>query len=74
MPIEYMFCFICNKQCMKIILSRKNSGFFSSACKKIFLNNTTPTFQEVGGVTQPLIFCRRHKNFSFYRVNHHIMD
>ena len=51
MPIEYMFCIICSEQCIKIISSRKKSGLFSSVFKKIILNNTTPTFQEVGGVT-----------------------
>ena len=59
---------------MKIISLRKKCGFFSSAFEKIIPNNTTPTFQEVGGVTQPLVFCRWHKNLSLYRVNHHIMD
>ena len=58
MHIEYMFCFVCSKQCMKIISSLKKCGFFSSAFKKIIPNNTTHTFQEVGGVTQPIIFCR----------------
>ena len=47
MPIEYMFCFICKEQCIKII----SSSLFSSVFKKIIPNNTTPTFQEVGGVT-----------------------
>ena len=51
MPIEYMFCFICSEQCIKIISSCKKCGLFSSVFKKIMLNNTTPTFQEVGGVT-----------------------
>ena len=51
MPIEYMFCFICSEQCIKIISSRKNCGLFSSVFKKIIPNNTTPTFLEVGGVT-----------------------
>ena len=51
MPIEYMFCFICSKQCIKIISSCKKCGLFSSVFKKIRLNNTTPTFQEVGGGT-----------------------
>ena len=51
MPIEYMFCFICREQCIKIISSRKKSGLFSSAFKKIIPNNTIPSFQEVGGVT-----------------------
>ena len=46
-------------------------GLFSSVFKEIIPNNITPTFQEVGGVTQPLTFCRWHKNFSWYRVNHH---
>ena len=57
MPIEYMFCFICSEYRMKIISSRKKCGFLSSACNKIIPNNTSPTFQQVGGVTQPLIFC-----------------
>ena len=51
MPIEYMFCFICRKQCIKIISSRKKCGLFSSVFKKIIPNNTTPTFQVVSGVT-----------------------
>ena len=51
MPIEYMFCFICSEQCIKIISSRKKCGLFSSVFKKIIPNNTIPTFQEVGGVT-----------------------
>ena len=50
-PIEYMFCFICSEQCMKILSSRKKCGLFSSVFKKIIPNNTTSTFQEVGGVT-----------------------
>ena len=51
MPIEYMFCFICREQCIKIILLRKKCGLFSSVFKNFIPNNTTPTFQEVGGVT-----------------------
>ena len=46
-----MFCFILREQCIKIISSRKKCGLFSSVLKKIFPNNTTPTFTEVGGVT-----------------------
>ena len=53
MPIENMFCFICSKQCIKIISSRKRCVLFSSVFKKIIPNNTVPTFQEVGGVTKP---------------------
>ena len=44
------FCFICSKQCIQIILSSKKSGLLSSLFKKVIPNNTTPTFQEVGGV------------------------
>ena len=51
MPIEYMFCFICREQCIKIISSRKKCGLFCSVFKKIIPNNTTPTFTEVGGLT-----------------------
>ena len=51
MPVEYMICFICSEQSIKIISSRKKCGLFSSVFKEIILNNTTPTFQEVGGVT-----------------------
>ena len=74
MPIEYMFCFICSEQCIKIISSRKKCGLFSSVLKKIIPNNTTPTLQEVGGVTKPLLFCRWHKNVSWYHVNCHKID
>ena len=51
MPIEYMFCFICSEECIEIILSLKKCSLFSSVFKKIIPNNTTPFFQEVGGVT-----------------------
>ena len=51
MPIEYMFCFYCSEQCIKIISLRKKCGLFSSVFKKIICSNTTPTFQEVGGAT-----------------------
>ena len=54
MHIEYMFCFNCSEQCIKIISSHKKCGLFNSVFKKKNPNNTTPTFQEVGGVT----FCR----------------
>ena len=51
MPIEYMFCFICSEQCIKLISLSKKCGLFSSVFKKIIPNNTTLTFQEMGGVT-----------------------
>ena len=51
MPIENMFCFICSEQCIKIISSCKKYGLFSSVFKNLVPNNTTSTFQEVGGVT-----------------------
>ena len=51
MSVEYMFCFICSEQCIKIISSRKKCGLFISVFKKIIPNNTTAIFQEVGGVT-----------------------
>ena len=56
-PIEDMICFIYSQQCITIISSRKMYGFISSVFKKSIPKNTTPTFQEVGGVTQPRIFC-----------------
>ena len=73
-PIEYMICFIYSQQCITIISSWKMCGFISSVFKKLISNNTTPTFQEVGGVAQPCIFCWWHKNFSWFRVNHHKID
>ena len=51
MSIEFIFCLICSKQCIKIISCRKKCGLFGSVFKKSIPNNTTPTFQEVGGVT-----------------------
>ena len=51
MSIEYIFCFICSEQCMKIISSHKKCASFSSVFKKNIPSNTTPTFNEVGGVT-----------------------
>ena len=60
MPFKYVFCFICSEQCVQIISSRTKCGLFGSVVKKIIRNNTTPTFQEVGGVTSHLTFCRWH--------------
>ena len=74
MPIEYMFCFICSEQYIKIISSRKKCGLFSKVFQKNIHNNTIPTFQEVDGVTKPLTFCRWHKNFLWYRGNLHKID
>ena len=51
MPIEFMFCFICSEQCIKINSSRKKCGLFSSVFNTIYPYKTTPTFQEVSGVT-----------------------
>ena len=51
MPFEYMFCFICNEQCIQIISSRKKYGLFSSVFNRMIPHTTTPTFQEVGEVT-----------------------
>ena len=51
MPIEYIFYSFCSEQCIKIISSGKKCGLCCSVFKKIIPNNTTPTFQEVGGVT-----------------------
>ena len=56
-PFKYMICFIYSQQCITIISSRKMCDFSSSVFKKIIPNNTTPTFQEVGGVTQSRTFC-----------------
>ena len=69
MPIEYMFGFICSEQC--IISSRKKCGLYSSVIKKSIPKNTTSSFQKVGGVTEPLTFCRLFKNSLWYRVYHH---
>ena len=74
MPNGYMFCFIYSEQCIKIILSRKKCGLLSSVFNKIITNNTTPIFQEVGGVTYRLTFCRWLKNSTWYRVNYHKID
>ena len=73
-PIEYLFCFIYSQKCIIIISSRKKCGFICSVFKKIISNNTIPTFKEVGGVTQSRIFCRWHKNLSWYSVNYHKRD
>ena len=35
----------------------KMCGFISFVFKKLIPNNANPTFQEVGGATQPRIFC-----------------
>ena len=51
MPIEYMLCFICSEQCTRIISLRIKCSLFSSVFKKTIPSNTTPTFQEVGGLT-----------------------
>ena len=48
MHIAYKFCFICSQ--------RFEVDLFRSVFKKI-IPDATPTFQEQGGVTQPLIRC-----------------
>ena len=53
MSFEYIFCFICSENIITNISLRKDVGLFSYVFKKIIPNNTTPTFQEVVGVTQP---------------------
>ena len=68
MPIEYMFCFICGEQCIKLKVC-----FFSFVFKKNIPSNMNFTFG-VGGVTLPLIFCRWHKHFSWKHVSHHQID
>ena len=50
MAFEYVFCFICREQCIRIIWSRKKCGMFRSVFKKIISHYTVPTFQEVAGV------------------------
>ena len=74
MPIEYMFCFICNERCIKSFRRAKKCDLFCSVFKKMIPNYNTPTFQEVGGINKPLPFCRWHKNFSWHRINHHKID
>ena len=51
MPIEFMFFFICSEKYIKLISSCIKCDVFCSLFKKINPNYTTPTFQEVGGVT-----------------------
>ena len=52
MPIEYMFCFICSEQCIKSFRRAKGVAYVSFCIQKKYIpNNTTPTLQEVGGVT-----------------------
>ena len=47
---------------------------FLTVFNKIIPDANIPTFQEIGGETQPLIFCRRHTIFSWYRFRHHKSD
>ena len=58
MPIEYMFCFFVASNAYKSFHRAKKCALFSSVFEKIIPNNTIHTFQEVGGVTLPLIFRR----------------
>ena len=51
MPIEYVVCFFCSKQCIKFISSFKKCGLCCSVLKKVIPKNSTHTFQEMGGVT-----------------------
>ena len=52
---EYIFCVIRCDQCTKGISSCKYVVSSYSVPIKMNLNDTTPYFQEVGGVTNPLI-------------------
>ena len=42
MPIKYMFCFICCKQCIKISSSRKKCSLFSSVFQENYSLNALP--------------------------------
>ena len=52
---EYIFCVIRCDHCTKGISSCKYVVSSYSVPIKMNLNDTTPCFQEVGGVTNPLI-------------------
>ena len=52
---EYIFCVIRCEQCTKEISSCKYVVSSYSVPIKMNLNDPTPYFQEVGGVTNPLI-------------------
>ena len=49
--LRICFALFVKNNAKKFISSRKKCGLFSSVFKKMIPNNTTPTFQEVGGVT-----------------------
>ena len=51
MPIWYMSCFICSGNCIKTFCRAKSVAFLVLHFKKFIPTNTTPSFQEVGGVT-----------------------
>ena len=56
---------------MKDISLRKYIDLLRSEIHKIILDVTTPSFQLVCGVTQPLIFNKRQNIFSWYHINHY---
>ena len=56
MPIEYMYCFICSKQCIKIISSHKKCSLLSSVFKKIIPFNTTLLLKKWVGLLYPSHF------------------
>ena len=51
MPIEYTFCFIYSEQYIKSFRSAKSVACLVLYSRKNIPNNTTPTYQENGGVT-----------------------
>ena len=51
MHIEYIFCCICSEQSIKSFRRAKSVACLVLYSKKNIPNNTTHTFQEVGGVT-----------------------
>ena len=46
MPIEYMFCFICGEQCIKIITSRKNVAFLVLYSRKLSIITLSLLFKK----------------------------
>ena len=54
---------------MKNISSHKYVDLCCSLLNKIILNATSPYFQKVGGVIQPLIFHQGQNILSRYHVN-----
>ena len=65
MPIEHMFCLICNEQCIKLILSHKKCSLLSSVFNSHFVDGTRTSHGIALTITKLIDFLVLSRYFYF---------